>query len=447
MTQWSMSEMDAAKRSYEFIFVSKEGNSRTNMTEATKKWTADPSIVYQTGYRIAGTPTDIHNELIELGVTQKDIDDLFASSIKFDNYQTTMNTLYQQELIGYKNFRRAVWQSALEAPGTSLKTLVQNYNPGLFTEKKGKGRAKAHTDLAERIADLKPGKVLDVTELQPNGVGARAINPPTVRSKKFGSPNLPIVSSNFEHYVMAIRMLPGGEDQYYNDINTVYKIFYPNAGDWQATTVLPTTIIQAAQPDMGRVAPLTFEPTGVAPTPIWRKKVKEQPQTLAQIVNEDDLFDFSQGVRKSDYLLLSSFYSGLELLLRAYTLSNYRSMLAEPDKIKLNSELEMIVKQNNKEYLDTLLNLVEIEDMLEAWYRHYNPAKIGEIQLMLQKYVTCEDVLFYRLYKKYVDPNAVYNRLWFSTCTRPGIENYVAPEDLEEEVEEEEAVEESETDD
>lgn len=447
MTSWSLSEMEAAKRSSQFVFVTETNNSMSNMTQATKMWVSSPEVIYQTGYRIAGSPQDIAAELQSLGIFKADIDNLVATAVNNTNYQTSMAALYHQEILAYKNFRKAVNKSGLESQGTTLETLVKTFNPELMLEKK-KGKAKGHVDLAERIVELKSGHVLDVSKLEPNGTGARSIPPPSVRSKKYGSPNLPIVSSDFEHYLMAIRMLPNGEEKYYDAINYVYRIFYPTLGDWQPVANVRTVTTQVGQPDMGRMAPLTFAAAETAPTPMYRKKPKEGVITIAQVAQEADLFDFTQGTVASDYTLLSSFYSGLELMLRTYALQNYRSLLSPEDNIKLNSEFNMIVQQHNKQYLDTLLNVVDVEDMLEAWYRHFNPEKIAEITLFLEKYSTCEDVLFNRLYKKYVDPQAIYTKLWFADCQRPGIERIVPnEEDPEAEAEEQEDEEEYEEDD
>lgn len=79
--------------------------------------------------------------------------------------------------------------------------------------------------LAGKIAKLSPGKVLDVSGITANGAGTRVVPQPGPRSKKYRSPNLPIVSSDLDHYITAVRMLPGGETRHAADVEHVRRLF------------------------------------------------------------------------------------------------------------------------------------------------------------------------------------------------------------------------------
>lgn len=95
-------------------------------------------------------------------------------------------------------------------------------NPELLVTKATRNRIKS---LSGKIAALPPEKVLDVSNLKENGTGIVTRDKPTYRSKKFGFPGLPIVSSDLDHYILAIEMLPGGKEKYSEEIGYVSKLF------------------------------------------------------------------------------------------------------------------------------------------------------------------------------------------------------------------------------
>jgi len=80
-----------------------------------------------------------------------------------------------------------------------------------------------HTkSLEQKIRALAPGKVIDVSNMNPNGTKTTIIYP---RTGAHGSPNIPIVSNNFGQYVLAMSLLPGGIEQHINDIEYVRQVF------------------------------------------------------------------------------------------------------------------------------------------------------------------------------------------------------------------------------
>lgn len=86
-----------------------------------------------------------------------------------------------------------------------------------------KSRGRSPSGLLEKIAKLDVDKVLDVSRMNPNGTGVTTIKKPTsTRSTRYGSDTLRIFSADLDHYLMAIDMLPGGRQQYANDIQ-VFK--------------------------------------------------------------------------------------------------------------------------------------------------------------------------------------------------------------------------------
>ena len=73
------------------------------------------------------------------------------------------------------------------------------------------------TQLIDRVnLAQQSGKVLDVSNMDANGKGIRAVNPPTRRSGKIGVSGMPIISNNYPDYSAAMRLL-GPEYQQYAD--------------------------------------------------------------------------------------------------------------------------------------------------------------------------------------------------------------------------------------
>ena len=72
--------------------------------------------------------------------------------------------------------------------------------------------------ILEKLYTLGPNKVIDVSSLEPNGIGIRIINRPGFRSGLKGSYNLPIVSNNIGTYARVVRAIA---PEYEGDINMV----------------------------------------------------------------------------------------------------------------------------------------------------------------------------------------------------------------------------------
>ena len=66
--------------------------------------------------------------------------------------------------------------------------------------------------LAERLAELRPGYVLDVSDMDDAGKGVRQkLAPRTERSGRLGIPGIPIISNNSRSYILALEMVYGAE--------------------------------------------------------------------------------------------------------------------------------------------------------------------------------------------------------------------------------------------
>jgi len=95
----------------------------------------------------------------------------------------------------------------------------------------------------------------------------------------------------------------------------------------------------------------------------------------------------------------------------------------EKDRDRLDLYKEFDAAKDKKAFLERMTDVFEIQGMLIKWYQHFNPEKEDLSKFteqILERYTTCEDVLFNRLYRKYVNPQwSEKSKLWFADCKRP----------------------------
>lgn len=228
---WSIENMDDAKRKWEFIIVSSPSDTRVNIVDVHRLWTYNPQILFQTGYRIAGTPEDITNNLKASGTSDEDINALIASSITSSNYYNTMKEIYDSEVKSYKSWKKSVLKSNINSEGFTLLNLTSTVNPSrlkltelpVIEKVKRRGKVKP---LLTKISELTEGKVINVSGILSDGSNTKSMPAPKpgARTKFVGTDNLPIVSDNVDSYILAVSMLPGGVDQYQNDIELVKQL-------------------------------------------------------------------------------------------------------------------------------------------------------------------------------------------------------------------------------
>lgn len=283
-TNWSIPTMDDAAAKKEFVLINTwdpaATATRATIDDARKLWAINTDVLFQTGYRIAGLPAPVTAALLAAGIPQPDVDAVLGSAIDYANHTTTMAQVYTDEVNEYEAHRRAVVAANTAAPGARMFDVIGAVNPavaagvgradarlyGLAAPAKPKGRAAK--SLADKINGLAAGKVLDVSSLKPDGTGSRAINPPT-RSGKQMSQQLPMVSSDLEHYLLAISMLPGGEVTYAQDVAYMRQLF--SRAPARITAVAPVGIAPVAPYAVAPIVPggiAPVAPGGIAPVRI-----------------------------------------------------------------------------------------------------------------------------------------------------------------------------------
>ena len=182
---------DATRRD-EFVVVTNNLVHRNGLAQFLN---THPGYISVPEYNIIGTSEDVTITLTNLGVPMENIRNLLNRDILANR---PVNNTALEKLRRYPFTFQYIPNNRIE----TLKT---------------------------KIDKLAPGKVLDVSHMLTDGSGIVVINRPGARSSKMGSPNLPIVSDKFANYFEALHMLPGGVENYADDLEYVRNLFYPDS--------------------------------------------------------------------------------------------------------------------------------------------------------------------------------------------------------------------------
>lgn len=214
-----------ARNKFQFIPVSSSVIDMVDIVDAQNLWIKYPLLSFNIYYRIFGFEQDMNNFLISLGISNDEIQKVLNTSFNFNNYNSTHSYFFKQELEQYRNYRRNTLFSNINEYGTKLHDLTVLVKSGNF---RGKGVSnynppspQINNKLTEKMKTLASDKVIDVSNIKQDGSGSRIVN---ISSKKMRTANLPFVSDNIEHYVIAINLLPGGQEKYINDINMMIQL-------------------------------------------------------------------------------------------------------------------------------------------------------------------------------------------------------------------------------
>lgn len=249
---WTQEKQDAATKGRYYI---KLGDKRGQLllSGAAKKWQTDPSFAYVPSLRVAGTPEDIERVLGE------DAREHLRQAYTGASAAGAMKSQYESELADLKSGgRKGGKKAASRAPTLSIsryaamvdeatvkgaaprspsKSPKRSGSPkragkspkrggkspkraGKSPKRAGKspkragrksaaspGAKRGARPLAEKLAKLAEGKVMDVSALRADGSGAKTTKAPTDRSKKILATGYPIVSDNKTGINAAARQL------------------------------------------------------------------------------------------------------------------------------------------------------------------------------------------------------------------------------------------------
>lgn len=221
--KWSVSAAEKAAQKGAFIRVGGHQVTRRFLSGAKRSWTnpdpAEHNTIFQTDYRITGTPENIRLALESASVPADTIAQVIASSITRDNWNTTMAGVYENEI----RSRDALKGTKPVAEGYEWPQILwfaQNIKSAVVASKgehrgtvASPGRARAGESLADKLQKLGPDKVIDVSNMVNDaGKGARTVpRPKTNKSGKIGNfvRNVNIISNNLNNYIRALQIIYG----------------------------------------------------------------------------------------------------------------------------------------------------------------------------------------------------------------------------------------------
>lgn len=277
-----------AAKAGKYIAVGGDKTNQHSLSGRKQQWKKDPTVIYNTDYRITGRPADVKLALEYAGMPSADADRVVANSITSQNAETTKADEIAKEEALYEQIKKQTVKK--ESPYTlrdvlwfaeHMKDMKIATQSGERTGAAGTKRTQA-ASLADKINNLKDDKVIDVSSIdQQTGSGARVVaRPKTERSKKFGTTTIPIISNNVANYRRAIELAYGadGLQAYANDIATVEALINRANSPVAVTGVAPIPVAVQGAPAPAAQPPIAQPPARV-PGAMIAPPVTIQPVT------------------------------------------------------------------------------------------------------------------------------------------------------------------------
>ena len=300
-SKWSNDAFTDASMRHEFIAVGIPNRNRVTIQDAYDIWAADPAVLFQTGYRIAGTREVITADLKASQMTDEQIEPILATAVSSENYLGDMAPEFHKEMKEYIAWNRTAIKTNATAPGNTMFTTMSTMNPSLLAGPNkprapnvnpgvnAGGPGRKVESITQKLQKLSPGYYLDVSNMDDFGRKTKPITPDKLAGR-VGSNRIPIVSNKLDRYIMAINMIPGGSDAYAEDVAQVTQLLagQSNTGYYPQTGTMPQQAQQMHQPqqvpftppDASGFQPFTPQPNGsVIPqgvAPIMTAKQRKQ---------------------------------------------------------------------------------------------------------------------------------------------------------------------------
>lgn len=220
---WSIVAAQDALSRHQFIKISLNSlPTRITVQDLPQLWGEDPTAVAHTGYRIAGSLSDVTTELQTI-LPAEQLNAILGTMLTKDNYSTTMAEVYRSEQEQFTTWNRDITLYQTTIPGQlSLFNIVRQIDPSVgintTTGQMQKKKGVARKSLQEKIANLGVGRVLDVSKLQEDGTGYKTVLMPKNIGYRFYVSSLPMISDDLTHYLRALSQLPGGYHNYLSEI-------------------------------------------------------------------------------------------------------------------------------------------------------------------------------------------------------------------------------------
>lgn len=228
-------------RAREGHFYNKVGTrpGQLQLSGAVVRWRKPEfsSYVYVPDFRIAGHPDEVRQVLQSLKKTPSQVEQLLQSGYSLQSLQRPqVEAAYKKELDALEEYKKSQLSKRSDSPtrsGPQLDDLqalmtdldkvqtVRSVRPArqepAASDKSaasaGPRRTGRRVPLQSRLDKLKEGQVLDVSNMKPEGTGAKMIAAPGESSSKVGCKSHRVVSSDAATFQRALEMLELSADQ------------------------------------------------------------------------------------------------------------------------------------------------------------------------------------------------------------------------------------------
>lgn len=250
------------------------------MTGATRSWSSsDPAenqTIFNVEFRITGTPENVRNALSFTDYAEE-VDAIIDESITSENFNNTKADIYNQEIDDRDSIKKAKVESDNESiygwnqyfwfaspDGVNGMEIVSKGAPGKGQPLQGAKKVGAK-DLASRLANITPGNMLDVTQMDlekgirifSKKIPADANDGKSVRTGKCWSDGIDIMTNDITRYIKALKLIFGAdaENSHADHIANVERRLNELAALTQAKTA------EAAKPRTLPTANVAVKPT------------------------------------------------------------------------------------------------------------------------------------------------------------------------------------------
>lgn len=285
--KWSNDAAAKAAAKGQFLRVGGQSVTRRFLSGAKRSWTnvkpEENQTIFHTGYRITGTPEAVRTALQYAGVSAADIQQVLATAITRDNYQSTMAQAVNEEM-GKHLAAKGKKPVAEGYEWDQVLWFAQNIKTAVIATKTGETKGAVQTggkvgtadSLADKIKKLPAGKVIDVSNMDvQTGKGLRTQPAPkTDRAGKYGTGRVPIISNDINKYIRAIQLAygPEGEATYAGDIQIVR--------DALAKTTAPQMQLQGQVGAPGIPSPTRVAGATIVAQPTFVPQVRTPAKTV-----------------------------------------------------------------------------------------------------------------------------------------------------------------------
>lgn len=375
-----------AKSEFVLLTVNSSVNLVLHIADAIMVWKVDATILFHTGFRLAGSNTQIRHILGTLRLAPSLVEQVMSSCLTATNYLTTMKSAYDAEVTKYQQYLRDQLTSriftitptnpfAKVTPVASTTSLFTRPTVPITTPSNGLGG----------LSNARPQ--IKVTPRAPTtAIPSKSsfINKRPTSNAKFDRSQVPLSDDSdddfenntgdvdifdFEKYAGDFELCK----KYYSDIE-----LYLRAAIW----------ISYKHCDLPRKVRLL---KGQLMNYV-QKYQKPLSELVDVIIRDDPSFRLMQDI-----------------------IINPELITVEDIQEKLMLEYQSKVAAGvDKEWLDNLTNIFEGQQLMWSWYSHFKPHLISRVSELHRTYGGRQLAEFFNaLYRRSVDATHIARELWF----------------------------------